>query len=157
MRTLRDNVDAGQARIRLQNEDARRGEFLRAMDEGGEVLSDFEVSFIGSFMGRMGKQAPEHDFQWFTPGRRAVVDSMIHRYGFRSLKSEGSGVKSKLPEAAAGHCGYLIRDPDTNRRECCGAPTTVTTGRGLELCAPHAATRAAELKQLRDAKERLRR
>ena len=155
MRTPPANFDAGQARIRLQNEDARRGEFLRAMDEGGEVLSDFEVSFIGSFMGRMGKQAPEHDFQWFTPGRRAVVDGMIHCYGFRSLKTPP--VLDKLPTAAAGHCGYLIRDPDTNRRVCCDAPAMSTTPRGLELCEEHALARAGELAQLRAAKERFRR
>lgn len=154
MRTLRDNVQAGFSVIRSQNEDARRGEFLRAIDDSGENLNDFEVRFVGDFLKWAAERKADLDFRWFTPGRRAVVDGMIHRYGMRSLKSEGSSLK--LPTAAAGHCGYLVRNGETNRRECCGAKATVTTGRGLELCAAHAATRAAELKHLREAKERLR-
>lgn len=153
MTTLQANLDAGKAKIRSQNEDSRRGEFLRALDVAAETLSDFEIEFVGSFLGRMGKQSPEFDFQWFTHGRRQVVDGMIHRYGMRTLQPV-SGATKKLPTAPAGHCGYLVRNDETGRRECCGAKATVKTGRDLELCATHAATRAAELKHLRDAKEK---
>lgn len=157
MRTLRDNFEAGQAKIRLQNEDARRGEFLRAIDGAAETLSDFETEFLGSFLKVRGVKKLDSDFLWFTPGRRAVVDGMIHRYGFRSLKSEVQGLKSKLPEAAPGHCGYLVRNDETNRRDCCGRPATSKSPRGLELCDEHTSIRAAELAHLRAAKERLRR
>lgn len=161
MRTIRDNFEAGQAKIRLQNEDARRGEFLRAIDGAEETLSDFEIEFLGSFLKWAGTtgvlRPPDLDFRWFTPGRRAVVDGMIHRYGMRSLKSEVQGLKSKLPEATAGCCGYLVRNDETNRRDYCGRPATSKSPRGLELCDEHTSIRAAELAHLRAAKERLRR
>lgn len=158
MKHIQSNFDAGQAKIRAQNEDTRRGEFLRAIDDSDELLSDFETSFVGSFIKWVGARdpvrLPDLDFRWFTPGRRAVVDGMIHRYGFRGLKTHAASFK--LPTAPAGCCGYLVRNGDTGRRECCGAKATTKTGRDLELCAQHAATRAAELQHLRDCKNKLR-
>jgi len=142
-------------RTQANYEDARRGEFLRAIDTAAETLSEFEISFVGDFIKERGGKEIAMDVTWFTSGRRQVVDNMIHRYGFRSLKSP-SGVATKLPTAATGCCGYLVRSDETNRRVCCGRPATFKSPRGLELCTEHTQTRAAELDHLRKAKERLR-
>lgn len=155
MTTLQANFDAGRARIRSQNEDARRGEFLRALDDSGENLNDFETAFLGDFLKERGGKTSDADFRWFSIGRRQVVDNMIHRYGFRTLRAP-AGATQKLPEAAPGHCGYLVRDPDSNRRVCCDRPATTQSPRGLELCAEHTVIRVEELAQLRNAKMRLR-
>ena len=154
MKTLRDNVASGQSIIRSQNEDARRGEFLRAIDDSGEALTDFEIKFVGDFIRERGPQSIDLDFQWFTPGRRLVVDNMIHRYGFRTLRAP-AGVTQKIPEAPPGCCGYLVRNEDSTRRVPCGAPATTKSPRGLELCTLHTEMRAAELAQLRQAKQQL--
>lgn len=155
MNTIRDSIEAGKAAIRSQNEDSRRGEFLRALDVAAETLSDFEINFVGGFIKDRGAHPIEFDFRWFTPGRRQVVDNMIHRYGVRTLKAE-SGSQAKLPIAPAGACGYLVRNSEDNRREVCGAPATTTSPRGLELCAVHTQIRAEELAHLRAAKNKLR-
>jgi hypothetical protein len=131
MRTLRDSVRAGQAMIREQNEDARRGEFLRALDASEEVLYQFEESFVSGFVkDRHGKE-PSLDFQWFTPRRRSVVDHMIKRYGLRTLKPVPR--VRELPDATPGLCGYFVRDQEKGLNQRCNRPATLKIG-DLELC-----------------------
>lgn len=144
---------AGAAKIREQNADCRRGEFLRAIDAGTENLSDFEMNFIESFLGARALVDRALDFQWFTPARRRVVDGMIQRYGMRSLKFEGSAARQPIPQAEAGHCGYLI-EREGRRNQPCGEPAVFKLQSGLELCATHDQERKENLERLRQFKLR---
>ncbi|NJL18948.1 MAG: hypothetical protein HC901_01160 [Bdellovibrionaceae bacterium] len=115
----------------IQAEDLRRGDFLRAMDDSGETLYEFEASFVGSFLrDRHGKDA-SLDFQWFTPRRRYVVDQMIARYGRRTTKPVAR--VREIAAAEPGKCAYLVRDPERGLNQRCGQPATCKLGE-LELC-----------------------
>ena len=151
MITLSDNVRAGDRKIAQQNEDSRRGDFLRAIDGDEANLSDFEVKFVGDFIKARGKSNADLDFQWFTAGRRQVVDNMIHRYGLRTLKQSAAPV---VPQAEPGHCGYLKRDEETRKQTPCGAKAVIKLRNGLELCADCNRVREQGLAMLRAAKER---
>lgn len=154
MKTLTDAYAAGRAAVRGQNEDTRRGEFLRAIDAGEANCTDFEINFIEGFLGDRALKPSDLDFQWFTPGRRKVVDNMIHRYGFRSLKMEANAVAAlKLKAPAPGTCGYLKRDEDNRRNQPCGAPAVIKLRHGLELCNECNQVREQGLAHLRAAKE----
>lgn len=141
----------GRAKIHEQNEDNRRGEFLRALDCGQTNVSDFEMNFIESFLGDRATKDRALDFQWFTPRRRDVVDGMIKRYGFRSLRAPSSALR--IPQAAPGHCGYLVRE-DGRANVLCNQPAVMKCNNGLELCAQHDALRTEQMEKLRQYKTR---
>lgn len=144
-----DRYAAGREAIRSQNEDSRRGEFLRAIDGDAVTLNEFEAGFVADFVRQRGKADPALDFQWFTPNRRTVVDRMIQRYGMRFVKPVPN--VTTLPPAEAGKCEYLVKGERRNER--CGQPATVSRN-GFSLCAACDEIRARGLQQLRDSKKR---
>ena len=144
-------LEGGQAKIREQNADNRRGEFLRAIDGDEHAnLNDWEIKFVSDFIKARAGIAHNLDFKWFTPGRRAVVDKMIQRYGFRSLRP----VQTRMvPQVEPGHCGYLKHE-EGRRNVPCNAPAVVKLQSGLELCAECDQTRKENLEKLRQFKTR---
>lgn len=136
-----------------RHHDLRRGEFLRAIDSGVENLSQFEMDFIESFLGDRALKDAALDWQWFTEGRRKVVDNMIHRYGFRSLKMEAAAV-NRLPPSAPGKCGYLVRPEPGRPQQRCGAAAVIKLRNGLELCNDCNQIREDGIAKLRAARER---
>lgn len=144
-------LEAGRAKLRAQTEDNRRGEFLRAIDCGQTNVTEFELNFIESFLGDRATKDAALDFQWFTPRRREVVDSMIQRYGMRTLSPVA--VRQDIPQAEAGCCGYLVTR-DGRRNQLCGAVAVTKLLNGLELCAPHKQEREENLARLQQLKTR---
>ena len=144
---------------REMNEDCRRGEFLRAIDAGVENLSEWEINFIQCFLGERALKPAALDHQWFTDGRRRVVDNMIHRYGFRKQQTANSKHQTsntKLPEPARdGCCNYLTRQ-DGRLNVRCGERAVTKLHNGLELCQAHLDERTELLEKVRAAKRRLR-
>ncbi len=143
--------DAGRAKIREQNEDCRRGEFLRAIDCGQTAVSDFEMNFIESFLGDRAAKPADLDFQWFTLKRREVVDGMIRRYGMRTLQPVAN--RQAIPQAEPGHCGYL-KTEDGRRNVPCNQPAVVKLPGGLELCAACQQIRTDVIEKMRQFKTR---
>ena len=136
---------------RVMTEDCRRGEFLRAVDAAVETMSDWEARFIKGFVDERAAKDASLDHQWFTDGRRRVVDNMIHRYGFRSTKPPLARVPAPARE---GCCNYLTRhEGRLNVR--CGEPAVTKLHNGLELCQEHLDQRTELQEKLRAAKRRM--
>lgn len=164
------NADAFRA-----SDDAKRGAFLRALDDSEFSVDDWEAQFIGSFLDFTSNR-PSDEPRWWTPGRRASTDRMVVKYpevarecglegGARVPASRGSSVASPhlssvasphhhldLP-SVAGQCDYLVRGDDRRQRRC-GQPATVTLRAGLQLCAAHEAARQEGIERLRKFKAR---
>ena len=149
-RGLARGYAAGRTLIRQQNEDNSRGEFLRALDASVANCSDFECQFIEGVLRDRETKDAALDFQWFTPGRRGVVDQMLKRYGMRTLRP---APRLKPPQAAPGCCGFLTRE-EGRRNILCNQPAIIKLNNGLELCAHHDTIRQQEMERLRAFKTR---
>ena len=138
----------GRQIVREHNADARRGEFLRHIHAG--ELSEFESGFVSSFLADRATKPAGDDFQWFTPGRRNVVDRMIQQHGMRTA---ASAAPAPVLQAAAGKCGYILRSAGELPR-LCNEPAVSRLRHGLELCASHEAERVDRLARIREMKAR---
>jgi hypothetical protein len=145
--------EAGRAKIVQQNEDRRRGEFLRALDASQESLTEFEERFVADFMQKYGDQDHALDWRFFTDGRRRVVDNLMKRYQPGSLKLTTSAASRPIPQAEPGCCGYLTRTQEA-RNVPCNAKAVIKLNNGLELCQEHDDLRKQGLEKLRAAKTR---
>jgi hypothetical protein len=144
--------DAGRAKIREQNEDRRRGAFLRALDASDEPLTEFEEKFTADFMQKYGAQDPTLDWRFFTPGRRRVVEGMMKHYRPPGLNL-ARAASLPTPQAPPGCCGYLTRTDEAFNVPC-GAKAIIKLNNNLELCAEHDRLRREGLEKLRQAKMR---
>lgn len=59
--------------------DERRGAFLRALDESEREVTDWEATFIESFL-NVASTRPASVAGWWTPGRRTSCDRMMSHY-----------------------------------------------------------------------------
>jgi hypothetical protein len=142
---------AGRAKIVQQNEDRRRGEFLRALDVSDERLAEFEEKFVADFMQKHGDQDRTLDWRFFTDGRRRVVDNLMKRYRPPGLKT--AVVRAMDAPAEPGCCGYFV-ERDGLRNQRCGDPAAITLQNGLELCQAHHKQQQERIEKLRQWKTR---
>ena len=121
--------------------DAERAAFLRKLDNSDLNVSDWESSFLGSFMGAAS-------FFW-TDARRVAVDKMRMKYGSEpEIKmpfplAETSSVK--LADADPTGCEFMVRLD--GRQQRCNDPAEFRRQNGFRYCSAHADAVQRDLKR----------
>jgi len=106
-------------------EDIERGKFLKSLDAAEIEVSDFEASFIETFL------KYENGFRWSEP-RRMACDKMRKVYESRVSRAGSRVTFQPIPSIQPGKCSYLIRGEAGQVR--CGQPATERNAHGAEFC-----------------------
>jgi len=124
--------------------DKDRCVFLRKLDGSELLVSDWESSFIESFL-----QASE-DAAWFTPGRRVSADKMRMKYG-REPEIKMPFFSDRVaapfvPDADPAGCQFSVYGEDRRQRPC-NAPAAWQRLNGFRYCESHAEAVRSDLKR----------
>jgi len=125
--------------------DADRGEFLKKLDNSDLNPTEWEISFIESFLSH-----PSPSFFW-TNGRRVSCDRMRMVYGSESEIKMPMPITEKIAinseKADDGCCQYTIYDQLKNKRTYCNQPAVMRRKNGFRFCMEHANLASTELKR----------
>ena len=111
------------------NPDFERGKFLEKLDASELLLSEWEQSFVASYIGAGNRSS------WFTPGRRDAADRMRMKFGHEpeiKMPLFANARPAPTPEAVPGGCEFLKRED--GRQQPCNAPAVWRRQSGFRYC-----------------------
>lgn len=125
------------------NADAARGQFLQKLHKSELLLSEWEQSFVSSFIGAGNPSG------WFTPARRVACDKMQMKFGGEpeiGMPLFAEAKAAPITEADPGCCEYLKLN-ESRQQVRCNAPAEWQRVNGFRYCQQCADTARQNLRR----------
>lgn len=129
----------------IQQQDSERGLFLEKLHASELLLTEWEQSFVASYIGAGNRYS-----SWFTPARRTACDKLRQKFGHEpeiGMPFFTAAARQPAPEAVAGGCMFLKAD-EQHRQSPCNSPAAWQRANGFRYCQECAEVVQANIKRM---------